>query len=209
MTKIKLCGLSRPRDIEWANVLSPDYVGFVFWPRSRRRVTPERAAALRRALAPGIAAVGVFVDEDPRAVARLLRDGTIDAVQLHGHEDEAYIARLRALAPAPVIQAFRVTSPLAALAASRGSADMALLDSGMGSGTAFDWSLIRGVGRAYFLAGGLDAANVARAVRELRPWGVDVSSGVETDGVKDFGKMSAFVAAVRREDDALTPERRG
>lgn len=197
MTKIKLCGLSRPCDIEWANELAPDCVGFVFWPRSRRYVSPERAAALRRALAPGIAAVGVFVDEDPRAVAALLENGAIDAAQLHGAEDEAYIARLRALTGRPLIQAFRLSSPQTVSAARRSSADMLLLDSGMGTGTAFDWSLARDVGRRFFLAGGLDAESVGRAVRELHPWGVDVSSGIETGGFKDREKMSAFVAAVR------------
>ena len=108
MTQIKLCGLSRPQDIEAANALMPDYIGFVFAKKSRRYVSPETARALRAKLAPGIRAVGVFVDEPAESVAALLRDQIIDIAQLHGAEDEAYIASLRALTDAPIIKAFRM-----------------------------------------------------------------------------------------------------
>ena len=97
MTKIKLCGLSRPCDIEWTNALMPDYIGFVFAGKSRRYVSPERARRLREGLDSGIDVVGVFVNEAPEAVAALLNDGVIDIAQLHGGEDEAYIRTLRAL----------------------------------------------------------------------------------------------------------------
>ena len=198
MTMIKLCGLSRPADIEAANELKPDYIGFVFAQKSRRYVSPETAAALRNMLSPGIQAVGVFVDEEPEAVAALLNGGIIDAAQLHGSEDEAYIQTLRQLTGRPIFQAFRIRTPADIEKANRSSADLVLLDAGAGTGTTFDWSLLSGAARPYFLAGGLDSENVTAAVRTLHPYGVDVSSGIETGGVKDREKMAAFVAAVRR-----------
>ena len=199
MTKIKLCGLSRPRDIETANRLEPEYIGFVFAPNSRRYVTAEQAAELSALLAPGIQAVGVFVNAPPETVAGLLNRGVIDLAQLHGAENEAYLSRLRALTDKPVIRAFRIRSEEDCLAARRSSADYILLDSGAGTGKAFDWSLIRELGRPYFLAGGLGPENAAASVRLLRPYAVDVSSGIETDGKKDQQKMADFVSAVRRE----------
>jgi len=197
MTKIKLCGLSRAGDIEAANRLKPDCVGFVFAPKSRRCVSPDKATALKRLLAPEIKAVGVFVDERPEQIADLLKKGVIDVVQLHGNEDEAYIGYLRQLADKPIIRAFRIETAGDAGRAEQSAADYVLLDSGAGTGTAFDWSLIRGVKRPYFLAGGLTPDNVAEAVKTLRPFAVDVSSGIETGGVKDKAKMAAFVAAVQ------------
>lgn len=200
MTKIKLCGMFRPQDIAAANACLPDYVGFVFAPGSRRYISPGDAAALRRQLAPAIRAVGVFVGEKPENVAALLENGVIDMAQLHGGEDEAYLRRLRALTARPVMQAFRIQTEADAAAADACTADVVLLDSGGGTGTAFDWALARRVHRPYFLAGGLHPGNVARAVADLHPYGVDVSSGIETDGVKDREKMAAFVAAVRGEE---------
>lgn len=132
MTKIKLCGLSRPQDIQTANELKPDYIGFVFAPKSRRYVTPKRAAELRGLLDPGITAVGVFVNEAPKAVAELLDRGVIDIAQLHGTEDEEYISALRALTDRPLIKAFRIDSEQDILAAQNSTADYILLDSGNG-----------------------------------------------------------------------------
>ncbi|MBR1561043.1 MAG: phosphoribosylanthranilate isomerase [Clostridia bacterium] len=198
MTKIKLCGLSRPRDIEAANRLRPDYVGFVFAEKSRRYVSPEQAAALKALLDDGIRAVGVFVDADAAFVAGLLDANVIDVAQLHGHEDDAYIRRLRALTDRPIIQAIRVENEADLRRARSSLADHILLDNGAGgTGAAFDWSLLEGFDRPYFLAGGLGPDNVAEAVRRLHPYAVDVSSGVETDGHKDAQKMRRFVEAVR------------
>ena len=198
MTRIKLCGLSRPCDIEAANALLPDYIGFVFAPKSRRYVSPEKARALRLMMKADVRAVGVFVREAPETVAALLNEGVIDLAQLHGGEDEAYIRRLRALTDKPIIKAFRVDGPADLERAMECTADHILLDNGSGgTGTAFDWGLLKDFGRAYFLAGGLGPDNAARAVEALRPFAVDVSSGVETDGVKDPAKMKAFVEAVR------------
>lgn len=216
MTQIKLCGLSRIQDIEAANALAPDYIGFVFANKSARYVSPETAGALRAKLAPGIKAVGVFVDESPETVAALVRDGIIDIAQLHGAEDEAYIAALRRLTDAPVIKAFRLGSTgelppaeaekqreaqLATLReAASCSADFVLLDSGAGTGTTLPWELLRDFPKKYFLAGGLAPENAAEAVRMLHPAAVDVSSGIETGKVKDAAKMRAFVNAVRKEE---------
>lgn len=200
MTRIKLCGLSRLCDIETANKLKPDYIGFVFAPQSRRYITPEQAAEMKRLLDPGICAVGVFTDETPAGAAELLNRGVIDMAQLHGSEDEAYIRKLRKLTDRPIIRAFQIKNGKDAAEAEQSQADYILLDSGAGTGTAFNWDLIKNIKRSYFLAGGLDAENVPYGIKALHPFAVDVSSGIETDGKKDYGKMAAFVAAVRKED---------
>ena len=202
MTRIKLCGLKRPRDIEWADELMPDYIGFVFARKSRRYVSPEIAKALRAELDPAIQAVGVFVNEAPEVVAALLNDGIIDIAQLHGGEDETYIKALRKLTDKPLIQAFRVDAQADLDRARASAADRILLDSGAGgTGTAFDWALLRNFDRPFFLAGGLAPANVAQAIKAVHPFAVDVSSGIETNGVKDFMKMTAFMHAVRHEEE--------
>lgn len=200
MTKIKLCGLSRPCDIDMANELKPDYIGFVFAEKSKRYVTPEQAAQLKALLDPEIRAVGVFVDADVDLAAELLNRRIIDIAQLHGGEDEAYIQRLRQLTDQPIIRAFRIKTQTDIAMAERCSADHVLLDSGAGTGVVFDWSLLKNVKRPYFLAGGLSPENVGDAARLLRPYAVDVSSGVETDGLKDREKAAAFIAAVRKEE---------
>ena len=200
MTKIKFCGLTRTGDIEAANELKPDYIGFVFWPKSKRAVTAEEAKTLKAKLDPSIKAVGVFVDEDMEAVKSLLDGGIIDIAQLHGHEDEDYITGLKEASGKPVIKAFKIRSEDDIRKAEASPADLVLLDAGMGDGVTFDWSLIKNTGRPYFLAGGLDPDNAADAVRTLHPYALDVSSGIETDGLKDTNKMAAFAASVRKED---------
>ena len=200
MTKIKLCGLSRPCDIHMANELTPDYIGFVFAKKSKRYVDPEKAVQLKALLDPAIKAVGVFVDEAPEAVANLLNSGIIDVAQLHGGEDEVYIKRLRQLTDQPIIKAFQIRAQADINKAEHCSADHILLDSGAGTGVLFDWSLLKNVKRPYFLAGGLSPGNAREAVRLLHPYAVDVSSGIETDGLKDREKAEAFIAAVRKEE---------
>ena len=199
-TKIKFCGLSRNCDIETANALSPDYVGFVFVKNSRHCVSFAQAKELKALLAPGILTVGVFVNEDPRTVTALLEAGVIDAAQLHGDEDTDYIRGLKSLTKAPLIKAFGLRSIHDLPAVERSPADLVLLDSpGGGTGRLFDWQLLEDIQRPYFLAGGLSAENVGKAIARLRPFGVDVSSGIETGGYKDREKMTAFAAAVREE----------
>ncbi len=197
MTKIKLCGMTCPEDIQTANLLMPDYIGFVLSPVSRRYISSSQAAALKKLLSPQIAAVGVFVREEVETVAELLNRGVLDAAQLHGGEDTLYLARLRALTDRPILQAFRVHGPEALDAALRSPADMILLDSGAGSGKRFNWDLLLTFPRPYFLAGGLTPENAADAVSALHPYALDVSSGIETDGKKDPAKMKAFVETIR------------
>ena len=199
--KIKLCGLTRPCDIEAVNELQPDYIGFVFAKKSRRYVSPEKAKELKAMLAPGIQAVGVFVNEEPEQIVSLLEAGTIDVAQLHGQEGETEIRRLRELTNHPMIQAFRIDTEQDVERANASTADYVLLDSGAGgTGTVFDWDLLQAIRRPYFLAGGLDTENLGTVKAKLNPYGIDVSSGIETDGYKDKEKMTAFVAAARKED---------
>lgn len=200
MTKIKFCGLTRLCEIEAANELKAEYIGFVFAQKSRRYVAPEKAKELKRALDLHSSAVGVFVNEKVHTVAEFLNTGIIDIAQLHGSEGEEYIRQLRTLTDKPVIKAFCIKSVSDTAAAEQSSADGILLDSGAGTGKLFDWKLIQNIQRPYFLAGGLEINNAAAAVRKLHPYAVDVSSGIETDGRKDKQKMAAFAAAVRKEE---------
>lgn len=200
MTRIKICGLSRPEDIAYVNEAQPDYCGFVIGvPASRRNVTISRLIRLREQLSDQICPAGVFVNAQPELVAGLLNDGIIDVAQLHGNEDEAYIARLRDMSDKPLIKAFSVKSSSDLEAAERSGADLVLLDHGIGgTGASFDWELLRNWSkRPYVLAGGLDAGNIPEAVRRYRPYAVDLSSSVETEGKKDRDKILAAVAAVR------------
>lgn len=199
MSKIKLCGLSRKCDIEWANALKPEYIGFVFWSKSKRNVPPEKAKELKDLLSPDIKAVGVFVDEPIENVAELLNDNIIDFAQLHGGEDEEYIKKLRTFSGKPIIKAFLLKSENDAERAEKSTADYILVDSGTGTGKSFDWELLKNISRPYFLAGGLCCENISQAITALDPYAVDVSSGIETNGCKDKNKMAAFVAAVRKE----------
>ena len=199
MTKIKMCGLSRAEDIEAANAIKPDYIGFVFAEISKRRVSALEASKLKSKLNPEIKAVGVFLDDKLDFVASMLNLGIVDVVQLHGSEDEEYIEKVRKITNKPIIKAFIIRSKEDVERAEKSTADYILLDGGKGEGKAFDWSLLKDIKRPYFLAGGLNPVNVSDAVKALNPYAVDVSTGIETDGVKDKEKMTAFADAVREE----------
>lgn len=199
MTKIKMCGLSRTEDIEAANAIKPDYIGFVFAEISKRRVSALEASKLKSKLNPEIKAVGVFLDDKLDFVASMLNLGIVDVVQLHGSEDEEYIEKVRKITNKPTIKAFIIRSKEDVERAEKSTADYILLDGGKGEGKAFDWSLLKDIKRPYFLAGGLNPVNVSDAVKALKPYAVDVSTGIETDGVKDKEKMTAFAGAVREE----------
>ena len=203
MTKIKLCGLSRTCDIEAVNALNPEYIGFVFTPKSKRYVSPEKASELKKLLSPGIKTAGVFVNAPQNEILELVHSGIIDIIQLHGTEDAAYIRQLRELTDAPIIQAFRMKTEADIFLAKQSSADYILLDSGAGTGMTFNWQLIQDIKRPYFLAGGLNPDNVRNAIQKLTPFAVDVSSGIETEGFKDKEKMTAFVTAVRKGENLL------
>ena len=192
--EIKLCGLTREEDIKCANELVPGFIGFVFWRPSKRYISPEKAIKLKQMLLPKIKAVGVFVDEDVKVIADYLNRGIIDVAQLHGSEDETYIKRLRVLT-------VRSRDDLPGIKSS--SADYVLLDSGTGSGNVFDWDLIKSIERPYFLAGGLNTTNVEEAIRTIKPYAIDVSSGIETEGKKDPEKMKEFVSIARKVNERI------
>lgn len=210
-TKIKICGLKRQEDIAIANRLRPDYIGFVF-AGTKRNITKETAAAFRAALAPGISSVGVFVNEPAENIGAMCREGILDLVQLHGDETEEEIAAVKALTGKPVIRAVRVRTVEDIMAKADTCADYLLFDAYRageygGGGECFCWEELlrakerfREEGRTFppfFLAGGLTIENAARAVKSLRPYALDVSSGVETDGFKDGEKAAGFIAAAR------------
>ncbi|MCC8045564.1 MAG: phosphoribosylanthranilate isomerase [Clostridiales bacterium] len=209
--KIKICGLSRLVDIDYVNEAEPDYCGFIInVPKSIRNTTPDQVRALRKNLSPKIIPVGVFRNAPVETVAELLQDGTIRVAQLHGSEDEDYIHQLRTFGSFPIFKAFRVPSLPAgsetyeeelscwADAVNQSSADMVLLDNGGGgTGKTFDWELAERIRRPYILAGGIGPDNIAEALKTLRPWCVDMSSSVETDGKKDREKILEAVRILR------------
>ena len=194
-----MCGLSRIEDIQAANAIKPDYIGFVFAEISKRRVSALEASKLKSKLDPDIKAVGVFLDDKLDFVASMLNLGIVDVVQLHGSEDEEYIEKVRQITNKPIIKAFIIRSKEDVERAEKSTADYILLDGGKGEGKVFDWSLLKDIKRPYFLAGGLNPGNASDAVKALKSYAVDVSTGIETDGVKDREKMTAFANAVREE----------
>ena len=214
-TKIKICGLKREEDIDYVNEALPDFAGFIVnFPRSRRSISVDTLSRLTKLLSPDVISVGVFVDEDVKLVAELLNSHTIQAAQLHGNEDALYIRKLKALTGRDeittsfsnlrahdidglIIKAFKVTGDTDFNIIRECPSDLLLLDSGTGSGKTFDWSLIKDTGRDFFLAGGLGADNIGNAIKTINPFGIDLSSSVETDGYKDKNKILAAVAACR------------
>lgn len=197
MTKTKICGLKSMDDISYVNELKPEYIGFVFLKGRARYVTPLQAAEMQRALDPIITPVGVFVNEPVSQVASLFQNGIIRIAQLHGNENEAYVKELKNLCNCPVMKAFIVKTKEDVEKALAFPCDYLLLDNGMGTGETFDWSLIRSIEKPFFLAGGLNVENVAKAIELTHPYAVDVSSGVETDGKKDYEKIKTFLNTVR------------
>ena len=187
--KVKMCGLYCPEDIDYANEVQPDYVGFVFYPKSHRVVTKEQAAEYRKKLSPGIRTVGVFVNEDPKTIIELLEEGILDVAQLHGDETEEDIQYLQAVCGKPVIKAVKVRDRYDVEAWLDSSADYLLFDNGMGTGQAFDWSVLGGIDREIFLAGGLQSENLTEAMEVVRPYALDISSGIESNRKKDPEKM--------------------
>ena len=198
--KIKICGLRRLEDIETVNYCRPDYAGFIVnFPKIFRSVTAEELNELNAKLDKNITAVGVFVNAPEELPAQLLNEGIIGMAQLHGQEDEDYIRRLRKLTRKPLIKAFSVKSEDDIKKAVKSSADYILLDQGSGgTGQAFDWTLIREMNRPFFLAGGIGPDNLERAIQEIHPYAVDLSSSVETDRWKNPEKIRRVVDIVRQ-----------
>ncbi len=209
MCKVKICGLKSRRDVELVNDYCPDYGGFVF-AGTKRKISFETAKELRALMDPEIQAVGVFVNEKIDFIEALCRDHIIQMVQLHGDEDEAYIQALKEKVEVPIIKAVRVKSRQQVLEAEKLPVDYLLLDTFVegaygGSGLTFDTSLIPDLKKPYFLAGGLRTENVLDRIQDLSPYGVDVSSGVETNGTKDEEKVRAFLYKIQgpRSDERL------
>lgn len=210
MTKIKICGLSRPADITIVNEVLPDYIGFVF-AKSRRQVSEVTAMELRANLNPKIKVVGVFVNEEIEKVIRLCNSNVIDIVQLHGDEGEVYLQKLKTSINNPIIKAVRVRSTEDIRQANKLTCDYLLLDAYKedqygGSGEIFDWSILgkpSNMGatsyrdKPYFLAGGINSGNVIQAMTQGHPYCIDVSSGVETDGYKDADKIVEIIKKIR------------
>lgn len=197
--KIKICGLRSMEDIRAVNDAGPDFCGFIVeFPKSFRSISREEVRVLSAKLREGIIPVGVFVNAPLELPAELLKEGVIAMAQLHGQEDEDYIRKLRRETGKPVIKAFSIKTKEDIRCALACSADYILLDQGGGgTGKPFDWSLVPEIERPFFLAGGLNEANLQEAVRTLHPWAVDLSSSVETDRKKDPEKILAAVRAVR------------
>lgn len=199
MTKIKICGLTRTEDIEMVNEFLPDYIGFVF-AKSRRQVSAEQAKELKNKLRPAIKAVGVFVNEKPENIAEIANQGIIDLIQIHGDEDAAYCAQLRKLTQAPIIKVVRVEREDDFAGIEEFDCDYYLFDTLSskdygGTGKAFDHSLLHNkeIKKPFFVAGGLNQDNVAAVIEVIKPFGVDTSGGVETDGIKDANKIKEFI----------------
>jgi phosphoribosylanthranilate isomerase len=210
-TRIKICGIKQAEHAVTAAKAGADYLGFVFAP-SKRQITPERAAEIlaeARAEAPMPPAVGVFVNETPGQIARTVQVAGLSYVQLSGLNSTEESRRIRDLAGVPVIKAVHMNgeSDLARVSAYLEAVDYLLLDAPVrenygGTGQSFDWNLFsaaRAVAGTVpmFLAGGLNTENIAAAIRQAQPFAIDVSSGVETNGVKDSAKIEAFIRAAR------------
>lgn len=212
MPKLKICGLKRPEDIRYVNQYPPDFVGFVF-AKSLRQITPREAKELRRQLKPGIVPIGVFVNEEIENIVRLVKEGVIDMVQLHGEESAEYVRLLgerleevsssKAALSHGIIKAVRVASRQDVKKALDFPADFLLFDTYTkgqygGSGECFNWQLLKGIERPFFLAGGLKVENIAGAALEVKPFCLDVSSGAERDGKKDEEKIRRLVETIRK-----------
>lgn len=207
-TRIKICGLTREEDVDAAVAAGADAIGFVFYPPSPRYVAPARAAELARRVPPFVDIVGLFVNAAPETVRAVCQQVPLNLLQFHGDEDRAYCRQFAR----PYLRAARVRPGLdlvefaGAFPESRGLLLDAFVEGYGGGGHVFDWMLIPSDLPGFLvLSGGLNAANVGDAVRRVRPVAVDVSSGVEAGkGIKDHGKIAAFVAAVRAADAALS-----
>lgn len=215
--KVKMCGISKVETIPAVVEAKPDYMGLVFAP-SKRQVTVDQAKTLVEELHKQytkrynngaeqsnddeIKTVGVFVNETLDNLVSIATEANLDVVQLHGDEDEAFIQSLKGRTNVEIWKAVQIRSAADAEAWIDSSADMLLFDAYHkdergGTGEVFDWSCLDEFERPFMLAGGIDSTNVARAIRTVRPYGIDISSGIETDGVKDDEKIKAFTNIVR------------
>ncbi|MDR1122604.1 MAG: phosphoribosylanthranilate isomerase [Endomicrobium sp.] len=199
MVKIKICGLKREEDINFVNIARPDYIGFVF-AGEKRKIDFNIATKLKSLLNKKIQTVGVFVNSDMESIVSLCKDCVINLVQLHGDEDEFYISKLKEKIKQPIIKAIRVKEKIYSINI---KADFVLFDTYTnfeygGCGKVFDWNLVKEYKQSFFLAGGLNKDNIENALTELNPYCVDLSSGVERNGVKDLNKIKEVVQIIRK-----------
>ena len=204
MVKIKICGLKRLEDIDVVNKYKPDYIGFVF-ADSKRKVSHKLASEMKSNLSSGIVSVGVFVDADADEIIKLFDECVIEIAQLHGSESEDYIRNLKENTlkentnyELKIINAIEMSDEKDLMEYDNSISDYLLLDSGKGSGKTFDWNLIRNdLTKDFFLAGGINISNISKAIEEFKPYAIDLSSGVETDGFKDELKIKEIMEVIR------------
>lgn len=200
---IKLCGIRRPEDIDYVNEFKPDYIGFVF-AKSKRKITPEYAAELKKSLSPEIKTVGVFVNSSIEEVEYIQRIASLDVIQLHGDEDYDYLQKLKNVVNCSIWKAVRVKNVSDIENADKLGADMLLLDafspdSYGGTGKTVDYEIINksNIKTPFLIAGGLDCNNIENTIKTVSPKGVDISGGIETNGLKDREKIKKFMKIVR------------
>lgn len=193
--KIKLCGIRTIDDVHLINEAQPDFCGFIVeFPKSFRSVSEAELRNLTMQVSPEIKKVGVFVNASQDLVIRLLQDNVIDLAQLHGQEDHTYIEEIKSKTGKQVIKAFPIKTKEDVQKALESPADYILLDQGGGgTGQTFDWSLVPEIKRPWFLAGGLSAGNLHTAIEHLHPWGIDLSSSLETNKKKDPAKIKQIM----------------
>ena len=199
MPKIKICGIKRLEDIGIVNKYKPDYIGFVF-AESKRKVTHDLAYRLKQDLDADIIAVGVFVDSPVEEIVELFEAGIIEMAQLHGSESEQYIQNLKQKTDdeLKIINAIEISKETDLSKFDNSQSDYLLFDSGKGSGKTFDWNLIKkDIKKEFFLAGGLSSSNVMEAIEQFNPYAIDLSSSLETDGVKDENKIKEIMELIR------------
>ena len=209
---IKVCGIRRPEDVDIVNTYRPDYIGFVFAP-TWRQIDVDTACSLKALLHPEIKSVGVFVNQPIALLAKALTRGAVDFLQLHGQEDASYEAELvKTLAQKGIknpeehlIRAYRIRSSEDFNHIGDTLAPLLLLDAYSprdigGTGESFDWTMIRNIGKPFFLAGGITAENVLDAMKLAQPFGIDASSSLETDKAKDREKIKTFIERIRNHE---------
>jgi phosphoribosylanthranilate isomerase len=207
MSRIKICGLKREEDIMFLNIAKPDYAGFVF-AGSKRKIDLNTAAKFRALLDDNIFSIGIFVNDNEKNIISLCKNEIINLVQLHGDEDEYYISKLRDKIKQPIIKVVRISNISCIYKEDETfkiidtKADFVLFDTYDdsqygGTGKVFDWEVLNGYKNPFFIAGGLNKDNIVEVIRKLNPYCVDLSSSVETDGVKDFNKIFEIVKIVR------------
>ena len=194
MVKVKICGIRRAEDIEIINKYPPDYIGFVF-AESKRKINLDTAKTLKKMLKVNIPVVGVFVNGNIEDILELYRNDIIEIAQLHGDENEDYINQLKEEAPGiKLIKAIEINKKEDLNDYENINVEYLLLDSGKGSGKTFNWDLInKNISKDFFLAGGLNSANFNQAIEKFQPYGIDLSSGVETNGYKDEEKIKKIM----------------